>query len=566
LSGSDYFTSFFQFLSFIGCAITSSLIVKEFGAKKTVQLISAIICITVPQAILQSNAAMYDLQSAFFASIAILYILRIIKNTEINFLWNTIIVSMAFSFTSYTKYSAVFFILFFLIWLVGALIKTHFNKLVKFSAIIIVIFLGIHFSFFKENHSSLGGFISPGKEYNKVDQLINENPDFLSITSSIVKNSAINLITPFSYINEKLYNSVLLLHEVTGVDINDPATNFNKFYEKYSSAVSESTSGNLNITILFIVAVFILLWNKIKKRPTMPLVSAYLISLITGFILFCCIFKFQAWNARLQLPFFILLSAPISMIIVSEFQRRKIFIKFLIVFCFITAFPFVFLNYAKPIISYYSIRKILNKPPSVLNPKEVVILTSDTNRILNYYHKESGSAFLRLDKNLSEEEKEEVFNVLNEIKYFKNEKSILEKSRNESYLAPGYENSSRILNGYEQTCNYLYSISYAKEIKLGLNFGHTPEYPFLAMLRDFSNNNPIPWRHISYIRIQNENKNFKSPFRYNIIVTTNSGFILEIKSPLKKVSQFGILTVIELQSSDTAKYVIDESGLNYLNY
>lgn len=104
LSGSDYFNSIFQFFSYIVSIVTVSLITKELGGNNPkIQILSAIICMSIPQAILQSTAAMYDLQSAFAASVAVLNLIRIIKNTDINFVSNCIIFSIAFSLNSFIK-------------------------------------------------------------------------------------------------------------------------------------------------------------------------------------------------------------------------------------------------------------------------------------------------------------------------------------------------------------------------------------------------------------------------------------------------------------------------------
>ncbi len=562
LSGSDYFTSIFQFFSYIGSIITVSLIAKELGGKNSrIQTMAALICLCIPQAILQSTAAMYDLQAAFAASVALLYLSRILKNSDKDFLINTIIFSIAFAFTSYIKYSSLFFIIFFPVIIALSFLKNNFSRFIKFSSILTGIFLLVHLTFFIEIYQSFGNPITPKQKGSDTEQLINEMTGVGAISSGIIKNITINLITPFGFVNEKLYSGIEKLHKIINVDINDQKINLNKYYEKYSTAISESTSGNLNTNLLFIISLFILIIGGLRKKGTYRLITFYLLSAIFGFILFSIIFKFQSWNARLQLPFFVLIAAPISILLSEFYLKRNYVYNAIILCCIVSALPFVYVNYGKPIVSYAGIRKIMNKPPSVLNYSEFNSTLTNTS-LSDYYNSENQSLFLHLKNNLSQIEKEKILILLDSLNYFKNEKSILCKTRNESYLVAGYQNSSLLLSNYEKVSNYLFSTG--KDRSVGLVLGHSPEYPLMAMIRDYPSQAKVNWEHIRYIPVNNPGRNFSRSFYYNTIITNDSNFVSQIRIPVSKVIREGLLFIIELSSADSTRYRMDASGKKYL--
>lgn len=428
--------------------------------------------------------------------------------------------------------------------------KINLKKVLWLALILTWIFIFIHFNFFRENYSSFGNPISPPSR-ERMDRVVNEKIEISSITSVLVKNISINFVSPLTFLNENLYNLVIKIHYIIHHNVNDPAINLNDFFEKYSTALSESTSGNLSTMIMLMLALLIIVKRIFNKKDNLHLIY-YMVCLFSGFILFICIIKFQAWNARLQLPFFILAVAPISILLSDFYLKRKIIYYFLIFFCLFTALPFIYLNYAKSIISYTTIRKIFNKPPSVLNAVEFDLLKSANKSLLNYYEFKAGSGFLNWKK-LNSNEKRNAISVLDSLNYFNNEKSILVKSRNESYLAPGFENFNQILSSFEQTCNYLNSTNANRELNIGLAGGF-PEYPFMAMLRDYPSKNKIQWEHIRYIRLKHENENFTKPFYYSSIITSDSNFVNQFSKPVKNIRKIGMLTVIELATKDSTKY------------
>ena len=224
-----------------------------------------------------------------------------------------------------------------------------------------------------------------------------------------MKNIALNLVTPISQLNDLLFTSVNHLHTAMGIDINDPLVNLNQHFEKYSAAISESVSGNLILMLLLLASMLFWLWDVIKKRSK-KFLSLYFLCLLVGILFFICIFKFQSWNARLQLPFFILVASFVSINMSDVIKGRKMYLL-LLWLMIISAIPFVYFNYNKPVFSYFAMRVLFNKPPSVINPEELEFRV-DREGLKNYYSQSASSSFMQLKPGLISTQKKNLFSIL----------------------------------------------------------------------------------------------------------------------------------------------------------
>jgi hypothetical protein len=569
LSGSDYFSAFFQFSSYIGCALAASSITEELGFKgRKAQVLSFVFCLSLPVAVLQSTTVMYDLQSAFFAMLFVLFALRMMNNHSVNFLKNCLLMALSFSFTSYTKYSALFFILPFAAWIFVWLWRANFKLAAQFATVMVIIFLSSHILFFTENHKTIGGIVTPIKEYSNINHLVNEDLSAFAIIGLLIKNISLNLVTPLNSVNNELHSAVVNIHSALGIDVNDSRWSIHDTFEKYSGAFSEATSGNfLAMCLLFLVVPLLFILLKRKKNQVKRTI-VYFIVLITGFIVFCSVFRYQQWNPRLQLPFF-LLTAPVISIVFSEVLNKyhftsRVFAALLI----LGAMPFIFLNYNKPIISYYQFRNFFGKPPTMIpknDLKKGISLSNaglDQNLFL-FYDSLSPGPFYTLKNDLDANKKKSALEFLNTLNFFNSEKSIFQKTRNEMYLK-GFKNSFFLLNDYKNIAIYLDSITNSQQINVGLVFNNFPEYPLLAMLRDLATHR-IPCRHISYLEVLYENRNYTEKYFYNTIITNSEDLLSKLnKENISQIKFFGAITVIHLIKPSAEKYKLDKTGKYFL--
>jgi hypothetical protein len=93
-------------------------------------------------------------------------------------------------------------------------------------------------------------------------------------------------------------------------------------------------------------------------------------------------------------------------------------------------------------------------------------------------------------------------------------------------------------------------------LNIAFAFGLGPEYPLISMLRDYRGSENVQWAHIRFIQPDNENRNFRIPFTYKYILTNEKNFLPQIRSAIKSVREFGLFTMVELQSPDSITYPV----------
>jgi hypothetical protein len=75
LWGSDRFVNMIQFLSMIGSLIGVSLIAKSLGATPRGQVLAAVVCVTIPEGVLEASGPMNTYVEAFWMSATVAFLL-----------------------------------------------------------------------------------------------------------------------------------------------------------------------------------------------------------------------------------------------------------------------------------------------------------------------------------------------------------------------------------------------------------------------------------------------------------------------------------------------------------
>jgi hypothetical protein len=76
LAGDDRFSNLVQWLSFGGSIIAVSLIAKLFGGNRRAQLVSALLCVTLPEGVLAASGAKNDWTATLWLAAACVFLLR----------------------------------------------------------------------------------------------------------------------------------------------------------------------------------------------------------------------------------------------------------------------------------------------------------------------------------------------------------------------------------------------------------------------------------------------------------------------------------------------------------
>jgi 4-amino-4-deoxy-L-arabinose transferase-like glycosyltransferase len=355
LSGGDYFANLVQWLSMIGCIIAVSLIAKQLGADLRGQVFSAVVAATIPMGILQASSTQNDYVVAFWVVCLAYYVLLTVQaNKNSNLTNNYFQVGSSIGLAILSKGTAYFYIFPFFLWLCFYQIKRLRWQVWKPALMIGSISLSLNIGHYLRNYNLFASPLGEPSSYR------NEILGINTLFSNILRNLALHIGTPIGLWNGIANKLIQIIHIFIGLDVDDPRITFSRtfFVPGGWSTVgipgNENSAGNLIHLILIIICitVFITQPNIRKQSYILP----YVVTVISTFFIFCYLVKWQAWNSRLHLPFFVLMS-PFAGVILSKIKKDKIAF-FIITFLLISSLSWVFFNRYRPIIANSTILKI----------------------------------------------------------------------------------------------------------------------------------------------------------------------------------------------------------------
>lgn len=365
LSGGDRFANFIQWFSMIGSLVGVSLIAQLLGTGLRGQILSTILCATIPMGLLQATTTQNDYAVSFWLVCLVCNFLLFIEGK------NSTRVSIEFGLSLglaiLTKATAyVFAFPFVIVWILVAYGKTGFKaKFLKLSALAFIPAITLNIGHWYRNFEIFGAPMGVSGDVTR-NHLF--TPD--AIISIFVRNAVLHLSVPYQPINNFLETSVVLLHKLIDIDIRDPRTTFLGFPfqvpimgESTPIFLIEDISGNPITLVLALVAIalFGLLFKNCQGRK----LAGYLCSLLVGAVLFSIILAWQPWATRIHLPFFVLMTPFIGLVLSQTVERlgsRFNGLSYvLVIVLFLSSVPYLLFSSPRPILN--SNLFITHKPP-----------------------------------------------------------------------------------------------------------------------------------------------------------------------------------------------------------
>lgn len=344
LSNSERFANFVQWFSMLGSIIGVSLIAGELNASKRGQLLAAIVCATIPSAILQATSTQNDLTASFWLVCFVYFILVLMRKPMIIFV---LAGGCALGLAILTK-ATVYIVAFpFVVWLIISSIKTYEKKKIIWVLLIGLIALGINFGHYFRNYDLFGTPLGL-REDPQDSVFVNETFTVPSILSNMMRNTAAQIGTPSSIINRNLERLIVFLHKLIRISPNDP---------RISSPQSEFhirwiMDANLIPVLLIFLAILIFLITKPREKAA----GFFILALFVSFVLYSGYLKWSQFSSRWQLPL-IVLSAPFIGAVLER-VKYKTFVNVGIILIVVASSHWIFENTSRPFLGKYSIFKV----------------------------------------------------------------------------------------------------------------------------------------------------------------------------------------------------------------
>jgi 4-amino-4-deoxy-L-arabinose transferase-like glycosyltransferase len=352
LFGSDRLVNLVECFAFLGSIIGVSLIARELGSGPRGQALAAILCGTIPQAILAATSAKPDVAVAFWIVASCFFLLRW-KSAPT---WtNVLLASAAIGLATLTKGTAFILlpgVLLAVFWIWPAASRMKFLARIPAFMLVILALNGPQFYRNMRLSGSPLGFASPDGDGDKMGQrhFANGKFDPRDVAGNALRSIALHFETPNNRVNAWTTARFRQLIGAIGVDPDDPAMieqgNSGEIYRFNvpRASRSEVLAGNMLHAILFLFSAAILvLLRKSSQRDTALLA----IGVIAAFVLFCAAVRWQPYNARFHLPAFMLGSAVIGSLLASRLPRWTLPAGAL---ALLAAMPYVLSNEMRPLL------------------------------------------------------------------------------------------------------------------------------------------------------------------------------------------------------------------------
>lgn len=312
LSGDDVFANSAQWLAYAGSILNVSLIAQLLGAGQRTQTFAALLCASIPMAILQASTCQTDMVTAWQLS----------SMVALGLLWYRehrpsagILFGAALGLACLTKgtaYPIAFsFVLVYAVW---ALRQPRKRLFVAICAALLACLCILPFSI--RNMISYGDPL--GSQKTIVSSTRITEPSIKKTLANMVFNIATNIEIPYKW-GKHFHTSVTkrVDYILKKLDVQDdiffPGTKFSQ--RSYFFAHEDVAQNTLIVILLFISFPYLLLCGSKE-------IKIYITCVFTSFVTFCAIIAWQPWITRLQLPMFVLAAPVVSFIFTTRHHIR----------------------------------------------------------------------------------------------------------------------------------------------------------------------------------------------------------------------------------------------------
>jgi hypothetical protein len=301
ISGGDRFVNLLTFGAWLASAIAVSALAGAMGLGRAGQWLAALVCATLPDGILQGSGAKNDCLLALWLVAAVYFAVRRESGR----------MGLALGLAVLTKATAYLFAP-----AVLAVSMRWDRKTLAWLAAGLMLLNGPQYwRNWKLSGSPLGFDSAQGDGFFRWR---NEHPGWRATASNLLRNASEQLGTRSGRWNRGVYDAVLRAHRALGLDPQDPDTTWRwSRYDEPRNANHEANANNRWHLALFGAAFAWALWRRNRRW------SAYGAALAAGFLLFCFYLKWQPFQARLELPLFVL-AAPLGGWLLERVRPRAV--------------------------------------------------------------------------------------------------------------------------------------------------------------------------------------------------------------------------------------------------
>jgi hypothetical protein len=316
LWGGDRFVNFVEVASFGACVFGASAIAGELGASRRGQLLAALVCATIPEAVLEASGTMNTAVSSLWTLSMVAFLLACRSDPS----WlNLVCAGAAAGLAVLTKGIAYAYLPPLALALFWAVPREHRGSVLKKVPAVAMLALALNLPQALRARDLTGSLL--GQPFPDGGPFIGfgvAHPSFMGMLANVIRNLSLHLALPSHAVTAALEKAVRGAISGLGQDPDDPGSIFlGRMYGRVGAfwipafGRNEITAGNFASLVLAFVAAT---WAYARARPPLPRRALVLYwGGIGGAVLFFCLeLRWLIWSSRFHLPLFVLAAAPVG--------------------------------------------------------------------------------------------------------------------------------------------------------------------------------------------------------------------------------------------------------------
>ena len=313
LASGDRLANFVEWTAMIGTLVGVALIAGRLGANKRGQWLGVVFAATLPMGIVQASSTMNDYVVTLWVVIVAVETLNLIGEPDRSdpLVFGALAAGLAIA----TKPISVPYLLPFAALMAFALLRTRgVWRTFEWAGFSLAVVILLSFGLLSRNLRVYGSPLNPAEVSLHGDQ----PRTVKTLISNLSRNVSLHLGTPSPHVNKATASAILALHNVIGIDPNDPRTTSAGRFRVSPPSTAENLAGNPLHALIILVFLPVLV---LKRKELRSDLKWYAILAVSSLLLFSIIFKWQIFASRYHLPFFVL-NAPWVGLIVAKARHR----------------------------------------------------------------------------------------------------------------------------------------------------------------------------------------------------------------------------------------------------
>jgi hypothetical protein len=331
LASGDQWSNFIAWAAYAGSAIGAAWVATQFGAPKTGQRLAAIFALTLPMGITQATSTMNDGVAAFWLLCVATEVVSFGKSSVH---WLTVSNLQPGPRTKATSAITCYL----LHWTaVLAFRQLKVKRVFLYGALSLGLALALNAGFITRNLQTYETLVDPTMSELHGSQLRN----WQGVTSNVLRTVGQQLSTPIPHVNAGEYLVINAIHQLMGIDINDPRiTSIGKFRISKPSFNEIRVTNPLQCFLLFLASSSS--FAALERQ-------CGLTSGVFWLLIYSYLFKWQIFGSRLQLSLLVLL-APLVGVVIATSLRRPVFAHAASLILLILSLPWLFRIEQRPLL------------------------------------------------------------------------------------------------------------------------------------------------------------------------------------------------------------------------